>query len=94
MDRVGRAAGHRDDGGDLDLGERLTLRQVSRADPTAGPDETYKALVDGRGICLVAAGNAPSIARGGGVTVRVDGLPSCRLALARRRYDDHPHVAA
>ena len=57
-------------------------------------DETYEALVDGRGICLLASGNAPSVTRGGVVTRPVDGLPPCQLALVWRRDQDHPFVAA
>jgi DNA-binding transcriptional LysR family regulator len=31
----------------------------------ASTDETYEALADGRGVCLIAAGNAPLITLGG-----------------------------
>lgn len=55
-------------------------------------DETYEALVDGRGICLLANGNAPSVTRGGVVVRPVNGLPPCQLALAWRRNEDHPLV--
>jgi DNA-binding transcriptional LysR family regulator len=54
----------------------------------ASTDETYEALVDGRGICLVAAGNAPLLCLGGVVTRSVGGLSPSRLAAARRS-DDH-----
>lgn len=54
------------------------------------PDETYEALVDGRGICLIAEGNAPSLMRGGVVTRPVHGVPSCTLALAWRAGDTNP----
>ncbi len=57
-------------------------------------DETYESLVDGRGICLLASGNAPSITRGGVITRPVNGLPPCQLALAWRRDHHHPLVAA
>lgn len=58
------------------------------------PDETYEALVDGRGICLVAAGNTPSLTRGG-VTMRpVTGVPSCTLALAWRKGATNPLIAS
>jgi len=55
-------------------------------------DETYESLVDGRGVCLLASGNAPGILRGGVVTRRVAGLPPCQLALAWRRDQRHPLV--
>lgn len=51
------------------------------------PDETYEALVDGRGVCLLAVGNAPLLTRGDVVTRPVSGLSSCQLALAWRRDD-------
>ena len=60
----------------------------------AGPDETYEALVDGRGICLLATGNAPLLTRGGVVTVPVRGVSPSRLALAWRADDDRPLVQA
>jgi DNA-binding transcriptional LysR family regulator len=47
-------------------------------------DETYEALVDGRGVCLLARGNAPSVAREGVAIRPVSGLPPCELALAWR----------
>ena len=59
----------------------------------ASVDETYEALVDGRGICLLASGNAPSVTRGGVVTRPVNGLPPCQLALAWPRDQDHPLIA-
>jgi len=58
----------------------------------ASSDETYEALVDGRGICLLAAGNAPSLTRGGVVTVPVDDVPACTLALAWRADDRNPLI--
>jgi DNA-binding transcriptional LysR family regulator len=58
----------------------------------AGTDETYEALVDGRGVCLVAAGNAPLISLGGVVTRPVRGLAPSRLAVARRADDNRPLV--
>lgn len=57
-------------------------------------DETYESLVDGRGICLLASGNAPSLTRGGVVTIPVSGLPPCQLALAWRRDRYHPLLHA
>ena len=56
-------------------------------------DETYESLVDGRGICLLASGNAPSVTRGGVIIRPVNGLPPCQHALAWRRDHDHPLVA-
>jgi DNA-binding transcriptional LysR family regulator len=58
----------------------------------ASTDETYKALVGGRGICLVAAGNAPLITLGGVTTRPVRGVSPSRLALAWRRDDTRPLV--
>jgi DNA-binding transcriptional LysR family regulator len=58
------------------------------------PDETYEFLVDGRGVCLLAQGNAPSLTRGGVVTRPVTGLPPCQLALAWRKDRHHPLVHA
>ncbi|MFJ4185512.1 LysR family transcriptional regulator [Kitasatospora sp. NPDC089509] len=60
----------------------------------ASTDETYEALVDGRGVCLLAGGNAPLIALGGVVTRPVHGLSPSRLALARRADDHRPLVLA
>jgi DNA-binding transcriptional LysR family regulator len=60
----------------------------------ASPDETYEALVDGRGICLIAHGNAPSLMRGGVVTRPVHGVSPCTLALAWRRDDPNPLIRA
>jgi DNA-binding transcriptional LysR family regulator len=58
----------------------------------ASTEETYEALADGRGVCLVAAGNARLISLGG-VTIRpVNGLSLATLALAWRRDDGRPLV--
>lgn len=54
----------------------------------ASTDETYEALVDGRGVCLVAAGNAPLITLGGVVTRPVRGIAPSRFALAWRVGED------
>ncbi|MFD9076456.1 LysR family transcriptional regulator, partial [Streptomyces lasiicapitis] len=56
------------------------------------PDETYEALVDGRGVCLLAAGNAPLLTRGDVVTRPVTGVSPSRLALAWRTDDTRPPV--
>jgi DNA-binding transcriptional LysR family regulator len=58
----------------------------------ASTDETYEALVDGRGVCLLAAGNAPLITLGGIVTRPVRGLSPSRLALAWRSDDTRPLI--
>jgi DNA-binding transcriptional LysR family regulator len=58
----------------------------------ASTDETYEALVDGLGICLVAAGNAPLLTRGGVVVLPVDGVSPSRFALAWRADDTRPFV--
>nr|WP_274710522.1 LysR substrate-binding domain-containing protein [Streptomyces sp. SKN60] len=55
-------------------------------------DETYEALVDGLGICLVAEGNAPLLTRGGVVVRPVDGVTPTRFALAWRADDRRPLV--
>jgi DNA-binding transcriptional LysR family regulator len=60
----------------------------------AGPDETYEALIDQRGICLLAAGNAPSLLRGGLVTRPVNGVSPAQLALAWRSDRSDPLVRA
>jgi DNA-binding transcriptional LysR family regulator len=60
----------------------------------ANADETYEALVDGRGVCLLAAGNAPLLTRGGVVTRPVHGIAPSRLALAWRADDRRPLVQA
>ncbi|MGH2929000.1 MAG: LysR substrate-binding domain-containing protein, partial [Solirubrobacteraceae bacterium] len=49
----------------------------------ASPQETYEALADGQGICLIVAGNAPLISLGGVTTRPVRGVASARLALDR-----------
>ena len=58
------------------------------------PDETYEALVDGRGVCLVALGNAPLLTRGDVVTRPVTDVSPSRLALAWRADDDRELVGA
>jgi DNA-binding transcriptional LysR family regulator len=57
-----------------------------------GTDETYEALADGQGICLLAAGNAPLIALEGVITRPVRGLSPSQLALAWRAGDRRPLV--
>jgi DNA-binding transcriptional LysR family regulator len=60
----------------------------------ANADETYEALVDGRGVCLLAAGNAPLLTRGGVVTRPVRGISPSRFALAWHADDRRPLVRA
>jgi DNA-binding transcriptional LysR family regulator len=56
----------------------------------ASSHETYEALVDGRGVCLVPTVNAPLLTLGGVTTRSVRGIsPSC-LALAWRADDTRP----
>ena len=52
--------------------------------------ETYEGLMDGRGIVLLASGNAPLVALDGVITRPVRGLSPSRLALAWRAGDDRP----
>ena len=48
------------------------------------PESTYEAMAGGRGICLLAEGNAPVLARGCVVMVPVTDLPPSELVLAWR----------
>ena len=54
--------------------------------------ETYEALLDGQGIVLLAAGNAPLVALDGIITRPVRGVSPSRLALAWRATDTRPLV--
>jgi DNA-binding transcriptional LysR family regulator len=54
--------------------------------------ETFEALMDGRGIVLLASGNAPLIALDGVITRPVRGLSPSQLALAWRAGDQRPLV--
>jgi DNA-binding transcriptional LysR family regulator len=58
----------------------------------ASTEETYEALMDGRGVCLLAAGNAPLITLDGVVARPVRGLSPSQLALAWRATDRRPLV--
>lgn len=58
----------------------------------ATTDETYEALLDGRGVCLLATGNAPLLTLGGVVTRPVRGVSHSQLALAWRADDRRPLV--
>jgi DNA-binding transcriptional LysR family regulator len=61
-------------------------------DEIASAEETYEALVDGRGVCLLASGNAPLIVREGVVTRPVRDISPSWLALAWRATDCRPLV--
>jgi DNA-binding transcriptional LysR family regulator len=56
----------------------------------ATTEETVEALTAGLGVCLVAAGNVPLIARDGVVGRSVTGVEPSRLVLAWNRDDDRP----
>lgn len=58
----------------------------------ASTGETYEALMDGTGIVLLAAGNAPLVALDGVITRPVRGISPSRLALAWRADDRRPLV--
>lgn len=58
----------------------------------ASTEETYEALVDGRGVCLLAAGNAPLITLGGVTTRPVRGISPSQLALAWLGDDTRPLI--
>ncbi|MFC9896035.1 LysR family transcriptional regulator [Nocardia sp. NPDC127579] len=58
----------------------------------ASTEETYEAVLDGRGVVLLATGNAPLIAREGVVVRPVRGISPSELALAWRRADRRPLV--
>jgi DNA-binding transcriptional LysR family regulator len=60
----------------------------------ANTEETVEALTAGLGVCLIAAGNAPLIARDD-ITVRpVDNVTPSELVLAWRHDDDRPLLTA
>jgi DNA-binding transcriptional LysR family regulator len=58
----------------------------------ASTEETYEAIVDGRGICLLATGNAPLITLEGVITRPVCGISPSQLVLAWRATDHRPLV--
>jgi DNA-binding transcriptional LysR family regulator len=58
----------------------------------ASSHETYEALVDGRGICLVPAVDAPLLTLGDVTTRPVRGISPSRLALAWRADDTRPLI--
>jgi DNA-binding transcriptional LysR family regulator len=57
-------------------------------------EETHEALLDGRGVVLLAAGNADALTREGVAVVVVDDLPPATLVLAWRADDRRPAVRA
>jgi DNA-binding transcriptional LysR family regulator len=59
----------------------------------ASTEETVEALIAGLGVCLIAAGNAPLIAREGVAIRQITGLTPARLALLWRRDDERPLLA-
>jgi DNA-binding transcriptional LysR family regulator len=56
----------------------------------ASTEETVEALAAGLGVCLVAAGNVPLIARDGVAVRPLTGVGPSRLVLAWRRDDQRP----
>lgn len=56
----------------------------------ANTEETVEALTAGLGVCLIAAGNAPLIARDGIVIRPITGVSHSELLLIWRRGDDRP----
>ncbi|MEU5408945.1 LysR family transcriptional regulator [Nocardia asteroides] len=75
----------------LAVGERAGRAPIVGAE-VSSTEETYEALINGDGVVLLAAGNAPLVARDGVVTRPVAGVSPCELALAWRRDDDRPLV--
>jgi len=81
------------------LRDHWLLTEFLDAPPSVGAivhtvDETYEALVDCRGVVVLASGNAPLLTRGGVVTRALRGVPASVLALAWRADDARPAVAA
>lgn len=60
----------------------------------ASAEETHEAVANGQGVVLLAAGNAPLIARDDVIALPVHGIAPCELAVAARRDDDRPLVGA
>jgi DNA-binding transcriptional LysR family regulator len=57
-------------------------------------EETVEALTADLGVCLMAAGNAPLVARDGAVVRPVTGVAPARLVFAWRADDERPLLAA
>ncbi|MEV6261371.1 LysR family transcriptional regulator [Streptomyces sp. NPDC051784] len=60
----------------------------------ASAEETHEAVANGEGVVLLAAGNAPLIARDDVVCLPVRGVSPSELAVAARRDDERPLVRA
>lgn len=60
----------------------------------ASAEETHEAVANGQGVVLLAAGNAPLVERDEVVALPVRGISPSELAVAARRDDDRPLVAA
>jgi DNA-binding transcriptional LysR family regulator len=60
----------------------------------ASAEETHEAVANGQGVVLLAAGNAPLIARDDVTALPVRGITPAELAVAARRDDDRPLVRA
>ncbi|MFG2428971.1 LysR substrate-binding domain-containing protein [Streptomyces sp. NPDC048590] len=60
----------------------------------ASAEETHEAVANGEGVVLLAAGNAPLIARDNVVCLPVRGVSPSELAVAARRDDERPLVRA
>lgn len=58
----------------------------------ASTEETYESVLNGDGVVLLAAGNAPLVAHDGVVVRPVRGVSASELALAWRADDDRPLV--
>lgn len=58
----------------------------------SGTEETYESVLNGDGVVLLAAGNAPLVAHAGVVVRPVRGIGPSELALAWRRADERPLV--
>lgn len=60
----------------------------------ASAEETHEAVTSGQGVALLAAGNAPLVARDDVIAVPVRGISPSRLAVAARKDDERPLVLA
>jgi DNA-binding transcriptional LysR family regulator len=60
----------------------------------ASAEETHEAVANGQGVALLAAGNAPLVARADVVALPVRGISPCQLAVAAREDDRRPLVLA
>ncbi|MFC6063728.1 LysR family transcriptional regulator [Streptomyces ochraceiscleroticus] len=57
-------------------------------------EETHEAVANGQGVALLATGNASLVVRDEVIAVPVRGISPSRLAVAARRDDERPLVAA